>query len=279
MKSIPIGYILYNPSEKSIKRINSTAEEGYQVYLVINSNVETSFLDILKANKSIQILNFGENIGLSRGLKILTEKALLDGHKALLYFDQDTDYTSATLQYISTYFCFVRESTPDIYSTIACTTFRDTRSICKKYNYISTVKLGEYSLEKVFFTINSGSLYFLENTSVHSLFDEKFFIDGVDYVFCINAIKQKFDVTEIYSTPGLDHESEQGNLSFGKLNGRIYSYSRIIDFLNSHIKILLYTFKIRSLKPKMFILKATISYLYCQLFFRLFKKRLLTKTN
>ena len=69
-------------------------------------------------------------------------------------------------------------------------------------------------------------------------FDKRYFVDGVDYSFCIKSKINKFKITEIYNTPGLDHESEQGNfplkLHNKQISGRLYPVSRNIDFIKSH---------------------------------------------
>jgi rhamnosyltransferase len=272
MEEISIGYILYYPSINSINRIINLANYGYKIYLIINSYLDKIVINDLEKKQLIKILSVGINIGLSRGLKKLTEQAKNDGYKAILYFDQDTIYSTTTLKYISTYFSYIKKIN-DVYKMVACTTFRDKTKINKRYNHISTIKSSEYKIEEVFFTINSGSLYFLETINNFTFFDEKFFVDGVDYAFCINAKYHNYKITEIYNTPELDHESEQKMISIGGLKGQVYPVNRIFDFLKSHFILILYSLKISCIKPKIYILRSILLYVYGQLMLRLLKKQ------
>lgn len=270
---LAIGFVLYNPHVFSIQRIIDCANLGHTIYLYINS-IQEDGLKLLTSHKSLNIF-FGEsNGGLSKGLMIICNAAYNSKFKALLYFDQDTVFEKITLDYISSYYDFILDRNDDFCKSIVCTTFRDL-PYYRRLNHISSHKYSEFIIENVYLTINSGSLYFLEKIRDYQWFDERYFVDGVDYSFCINSIKNKFKITEVYHTPGIDHEKEQGNLSvmfFHKqFIGRAYSFRRNIDFVQSHFKLLFSAFGLKSIKPQIFLIKSLSFYLFQQVLFR-FKK-------
>lgn len=275
-KKFSIGFILYNPSGISISRIINTTNSGYNIIVLLNSVLEECVISNLKSHKSIQLIEYKANEGLSKGLSLLCNAAYHNGSKAILYFDQDTIFSSDTLDFINGYYNCVRKIGDKFTESIICTTFRDSTIINKKFNHIATVKVFDYIIENVYFTINSGSLYFLENINSFDCFDNRYFVDGVDYSFCINSIRNNFIITEIFNTPGLDHKSEQ-NASvikiFNKeLSGRVDPFSRNYDFIKSHLKLLFKSFYLNSVGPQIFILRSIFIYIIVQILFRVTKK-------
>jgi hypothetical protein len=115
-------------------------------------------------------------------------------------------------------------------------------------------------------------MYFLKNYNLFNWFDSKYFVDGVDYSFSLNVIINKFRNFSITNVPGLNHFEEQGdsNIYFlsKKITSRVYSFKRNYDFLRSHFLLFIKTFKVHSIKPKLFILKAFLGYLFSQFIFR-----------
>jgi rhamnosyltransferase len=268
---IALGFVLYNPHIVSIQRIINSANYGYAIYVYINS-IHEDGLKSLTSHKSLNLI-FGEsNGGLSKGLTFICNAAYNSKFKALLYFDQDTVFENTTLDYISSYYDFILERNDDFCKSIVCTTFRNL-PYYRRLNHISSHKYSNFIIENVFFTINSGSLYFLEKIKDYQWFDERYFVDGVDYSFCINSIKNKLKITEVYHSPGIDHEKEQGNLSvmfFHKqLIGRVYPFRRNIDFVQAHVKLLFSAFCLKSIKPLIFIIKSLSFYLFQQVLFRI----------
>jgi rhamnosyltransferase len=271
--NIALGFILFNPSTDIVKRIINAAKPETEVFIVLNSRLDDSLLSMLSSIESIHLIGNGSNVGLSMGLKSLCNEAYIKYYSALLYFDQDSIFTSETLDYVLKYYRCILDNDNEFTRSIVCTTFRDTTVLNRANNYISTAKISDFVVENVYFTINSGSLYFLDKFNKYVWFDKRFFVDGVDYSFCLRSRKNKFRITEIYNTPGLDHETDQGNLPvkfFGKQkSGRLYPFSRNIDFIKSHLMILFLSSSIKSIKPKIFIIKSICGYIYMQILFRI----------
>lgn len=268
---IALGFVLYNPHIGSIQRIINSANYGYAIYVYINS-IHEDGLKSLTSHKSLNIISGESNGGLSKGLTVICNAAYNSKFDALLYFDQDTVFENITLDYISSYYDFVLERNDDFCKSVVCTTFRDLLNY-RRLNHISSHQYSNFTIENVFFTVNSGSLYNLNKFKDYEWFDKRYFVDGVDYSFCINSIKHKYKITEVHNTPGIDHEREQGNLSvmfFHKqLIGRVYAFQRNLDFVQSHIRLLFSAFGLKSIKPPIFIIKSLLFYLFQQALFRI----------
>jgi rhamnosyltransferase len=71
--------------------------------------------------------------------------------------------------------------------------------------------------------INSGSLFFLKNLKNMGWHDEKYFVDCVDYEFCLKSQKVGLKIGAYMCTPGFDHSSEQADKKY-KLFGKLYSF-------------------------------------------------------
>jgi rhamnosyltransferase len=91
-------------------------------------------------------------------------------------------------------------------------------------------------------TINSGSLFILNNLKSIGWHNEKYFVDGVDYEVCSRASAKGFKIGKCTNTPGFDHISEQPDKIykvFGKkLMLRRYPFVRNIDIIRSSVKLI-----------------------------------------
>lgn len=272
---IALCFILYKPSHIAISRIKKSSESGRMIFVYDNSCLGNE-LSLSEAKGKIKYYNKNDNIGLSKALDFICNQAINEGFTALLYFDQDTIFDTITLAYVDKVYQNVCSIT-DYAKSLACISFRDLSIKSKSLNYINTTIINGYLINDVYFTINSGTLFFLNKFSKYTWFDPSFFVDGVDYAFCINSISSGYRIGEIYNVPGINHKDEQEDvkISFlGKpLYGRIYPLKRNLDFLASHLKLLTSSFKIRNFKPKFIILKYIFSYIFFQLVFRVKLKK------
>ena len=92
-------------------------------------------------------------------------------------------------------------------------------------------------------SINSGSLFFLENLKKIGWMNENYFVDCVDYEFCLNSSNNRLKIGECSNTPGFDHDSEQEDVKyciFGKDRKlRQYSTKRVLDAVGASLKLFL----------------------------------------
>jgi rhamnosyltransferase len=276
MIKFPLGFVLYKPSLDSINRITEYANMGIIIFIYDNS--ETSNYQLIK-QKNIYYFTNKKNEGISFALDFLSKKILEYNFNYFLFFDQDTIFSFDTLKYINNCVDCVIEKHNTIYLSTTSINFRDKSVLVNKYNLIKTEKIENYLLHFVYYTINSGTIYFLKNLNSFEWFDRQYFVDGVDYSFSLNSYINKYNNIIITNVPGLNHFDEQGDSTislFGiKITSRVYPLKRNIDFLVSHSRLFIKTFKIQKINPKIFILKALFSYILTQIYFRIlfsFKK-------
>jgi rhamnosyltransferase len=99
------------------------------------------------------------------------------------------------------------------------------------------------SISDELLAINSGSLFILENVKLLGWHNDGYFVDGVDYAFCLKAAKKGLKIGRCHKPiPGFDHTTEQADhdlLFFGRtLRIRRYPMERIGDVVFSNIKLI-----------------------------------------
>lgn len=269
MIKFPVAIVLYNPSLSAINRIINFVDLGVNLYIFDNSEKKN---DLFLNQKGIMYYSYEYNYGLSFSLNFICNRIKEDKFDSFLFFDQDTIFTIQTLEFVQNFVNYKNLINDSILNSALAVNFRDNSVLNSPLNIINTRFFSSYSINEVFFNINSGTMYFLKNYYLFNWFDNKYFVDGVDYSFSLDVIINKFRNFSITNVPGLNHSEEQGDSSIfilgKKITSRVYSFKRNYDFLRSHFFLLIKTFKVPSIKPKLFILKAFLGYLFAQIIFR-----------
>lgn len=268
-KQFIIGIVLYQPTKSSIARIKQTALSGYAIILFDNSSIETrDFQDF----KNIIYIHSTVNVGLSGGIDFIAKKAFDLQYYSLLNFDQDTIFTNKTLLFIQDVINKYIVS-QKLGSNLIAVGFRDLKKTATKQ--VLSIQNLSYNSSEVDFTINSGSLYLLEFYTKFKWFDKNYFVDGLDYSFCLQSNKYGYKILECYETPDLNHTTEQDDtflkISNFKIRGRKYSFKRNIDFIYSHIKLIFQSVVNLQARHFIFLLKSLTIYCITQSLFY-FKK-------
>ena len=271
MISFPIAIVLYNPTDSTIDRILYFIEKGIIFHIFDNSQITNEKLSNFN-HPNLSYYTFNKNLGLSYSINYLCEKALINNSKTLLFFDQDTIFKMESLNYIDDFLIRSESSNSSFFDTVLSVNFRDSDSKQNKLNIIETGVINDYIYYSVYFNINSGTLYFLDKFEKFKWFEEKYFVDGVDYSLSLNTVINQLKNIVITNVPGLNHTDEQGDSViqiFGKkISGRVYPLNRNFDFISSNLKLLTKTFKIRGSKPKLFLIKTLLGYVAAQVAFR-----------
>jgi rhamnosyltransferase len=258
-KKYAVGMALYNPDFSTFERISMMASIGYSVYVFDNSPTSTKFKDLLLTEQSVKYITAGTNVGLGTALTILCATAFAQGFKALLFFDQDTSVSASTLGFIDDFQNSILESE---YHTFASVTFNG--SVSEKRG-VSTNKLA----------INSGSLFNLSVLQEIGWHNKNYFVDCVDYEFCLRAQREGFKVGVVSNAPDFDHESEQPDRIVYFRNAKIalrrYSMSRIADAVGAYIKLIFRCLVGLELRNALFLIRSFIIYISLQLLSRILK--------
>jgi len=230
--NISIGFVLYHPELSLFKRLLDIKDRGYKVYIFDNSPENGLSKRIRDNLSSAKYFTVGKNVGLGYGLSSICSQSYYDGNPALLFFDQDTVFDQQTLNHIQK--CYNENILQwEQHSAIAFST--------KKNHECDRIK-GYQNTE---FIINSGSLFLLEKLKKIGWHNENYFVDGVDYEFCLRSKINGFYVAINNSTPGFNHEIEQPDKNYRILKKnyyfRKYNASRVVDYITSSVKIIFNT--------------------------------------
>lgn len=221
---IAIGFVVYNSDEIFLDRLLQLINNGYTIYLFDNTPEKGIFRDQSRNFENLKYSTCGKNVGLGYGIANITSNAYYDGFKNLIFFDQDTYFTIKTIEYIN--------QNVSLINNYAAILFTSEKSRKITSNFIEDCDL----------IINSGSLFNLNILSCLNWHSIKYFVDGVDYDFCLRAKKAGFKIGYHVSTPGYDHIIGQEDKSYyifkKHVRLRAYNNTRIVDTLNSYIKLI-----------------------------------------
>ena len=264
-ENVAVGMITYNPGASVLSRIQETISCGFKIYVFDNSPDCSLIRDFVSDNATdssmITYQTLGKNVGLGIGLCALCASAYYDGFPSLLFFDQDTVYSEETLRYISGFF----QKNIGLLTQYSAVAFNARN--------INSPALQETPVTDILLAMNSGSLYVLENVRKMNWHNTKFFVDCVDYEFCLSSNNAHFKLGENTITPGFDHFSEQGDERhrlFGRdLPIRPYPGFRIRDSLRGYFKLLNKCIRTGNGKYYRLFFVTLAKYLFVQVYIRI----------
>ena len=226
MGSFCICIITYYPTEAVIDRIKNVLSSWP---LLIYDNTPNGSEELLKI-EGLQDCNLGDgfNHGVGVALQRLMRQAETTGIEQLLYFDQDTFFSSDSLQWIEEW---MQIHTKDlqkytILNFVGNSPQRDIKSAC---------------IEEKSLVINSGSLFNVGAALKFGGHNEKYFLECVDYEFCLRVAQQGGVMGAVKGCPDLDHFIEQPLKSIDilgrKYQFRFYPIRRTMSFIVTLLKL------------------------------------------
>ena len=261
-RRIAIGFVTYNPNNNLILRINVAIEAGFMVYIYDNSPTNNIVRNLYNNINTCKYFTCGKNAGLGFGISTVCAQAYYDSYLALVYFDQDTVFNLSTLDFIEDFYI----NNLNIASSYSAIVFNSKNSINESDK-------GTFMYKDVLLARSSGSLFYLNNLNKINWHDETYFVDCVDYEFCLNSNNHNLKIGECSMAPGFDHELEQPDiryLIFGKDRPlRKYSGKRILSTTISSLRLVLYSLKTLNIPFAAVITRSYIIYVYWQIIIRL----------
>lgn len=232
-REVAIGIVVYNAGENLLGRLKMAVEAGHSVYIFDNSPSNDSVKQLAKNQQGIEYFTCGNNVGLGYGISTVCAQAEADNFQALMFFDQDTGFSKETLDFVEQF-------------------YSDKKHLVSEYSafLFNAKNVGKGAtnhggLRDVLLAINSGSLYFLKNLKKLGWHDHSYFVDGVDYKFCLDSSKNNMKIGECSYTPGFDHVTEQEDSIYSFLGKdyqfRPYSFKRIVDTSVSSVRLITYS--------------------------------------
>lgn len=246
-ENIAIGIALYHPDDCFIHRLEVISSFGFKVYLY-NNGVDQCLYSQLLLNNNYTILGDGINCGLGKAINELNFTSFKDGHDFLIFFDQDT---------------IVNEKFKNSLSNINIASLMG-----DKYSVLQIISEDEdrftesVTVSDVLFNINSGSIFNLSILKVIGFHDSSFFVEGVDYEFCLRSRTKGFSIGILTGVFGIDHFSNQEGECWKFLGKeytlRVYPKSRVKDLNTSHSRLILQAIKFRDFKSLFKLFRFTL---------------------
>ncbi len=212
----------YQEIEALDKTVTAIQQQSYpveQIFIVDNSETP-----IVIENKYEQItVDFHpENLGVAGGLKIAIDWAIKKGYDFIWLFDQDSEPSLDVLEKLLRKYQELCESGKKIGIIAPAIIDINTKqefpgSVFQKYKLVPISACSElkdfYQCDCV---ITSGSLVNISAAKSVELPREDFFLDAVDYAYCINFINQGYEIIVVKNTT---------------MKHRIGNYSKVKDRL------------------------------------------------
>lgn len=193
---IAAAVILYHPAKDAISSIQSYYDHVDKVFVFDNTETNSTIkYDLVKLSK-VEFHQDYKNDGVAKRLNEASRMAIDEKFDWLLTMDQDTSFTSdAISNYIN---CFQRYEGKE---KVAMFGTRFSRKEAQTTNDCSSIKAGKL--------ITSGSLVNLSLFETIGEFDERLFIDAVDYDYCFRAQIAGFPIMQfsnIYTLHAVGNE-------------------------------------------------------------------------
>jgi len=257
-----IGFVTFGAGPSLVRRFEAAHAAGYQLYVFDNSPDLELVRDACRQLATPRYLTCGRNVGLGVGMASVCAQAYYDGFGALLFFDQDTVFDRGTLSFISEF----QAKKPEVATTHSAVVFN-----AKRVDEATVA--DRFAHRDVLVAISSGSLFYLENLHRIGWHNPTYFVDCVDYEFCLNSSNHRLLVGECSTTPGFDHETEQADHTktvFGRRRRlRRYSWARMTDAVVASARVLGAALMARNGRFAFAISRPLAGYLWWQLVARI----------
>lgn len=219
--------VFYYPNNADIGLLRRLQQANVPIYLIDNTPADDlSMTGSYLFQEGLKWLHRGENIGLSRAYNRAFAQAKNDGFSHVVIFDQDTFITQETLDFITT----------------SLTINSVTDPLAGMINFSQNHPERKGQRRKRLLVVNSATAFNVECHGVVEGFNEVYFVDCVDYDYCLRCLNAKRSIYQVQGTPGLDHYIGQPGRSFrlfGKtLYARDYGARRNSEIFWGHLRLL-----------------------------------------
>jgi len=182
IKKVAGTVILYNAQDEKFINITSYIDQVDKLIVINNSDLNSIRIpDYDTWNTKIKLIDNHQNLGIAKALNQAANYAIEQGYEFLLTMDQDsifiTNYVSKALDQFNNN------------SEIAIT--------CPQISYDINPKIEEFETREVMIALTSGSIIRLSVFKLLGGFDEKLFIDYVDYDFSLKVLSNGYKIFQM----------------------------------------------------------------------------------
>lgn len=179
--------ILYNPDKiEVLKNIDTYIKYVDKLYLIDNSSNDNTEL-FRNVDDKIEYIWNGDNLGIAEALNIAAKKALQNNFQWLLTMDQDSSFNGETLLYLENY---IEKNYKQNSKLAIVSPFHET--VLSDGNYPNPE-----IIDKPIIVMTSGNLINLEAYKNINGFKEWYFIDCVDFDYCLNLIRNGYEIHQV----------------------------------------------------------------------------------
>lgn len=210
------GIVLYNPDINRLKQNIIAIMPQVDEIICIDNGSDNIGIVKKQFQKQVKIIQNNKNLGIAAALNKILEYAYNNGFEWFITLDQDSVCMSGLIENYKKYFDKIKNP-----AIISCT-IKDRNFHINKSNFQGITEIDE--------CITSAS--FCNSKALKSVcgFDNKMFIDCVDFDICLNLRNHGY---KIYRTDyvGLLHEVGQGkNVKFFGKNKVVYNHSPVRNY-------------------------------------------------
>jgi len=228
--------VLYNFDNNVVNNIRTYSNYCEKIIAVDNSETKCQgSIDEIKKIKNLEYISLENNYGIAKALNVGMQYAIKEGYKWALTMDQDSRFSN---DIIKVYFETLAQADLNKIAVIAPNYFFD-RKDNKEYD----------GYKEIEYTMQSGNLINVDIYKKIGEFYDEFFIDGVDYEYCIRAKQNNYKVIEcgkaiLHHSPAITKKTFFG-FKYGYCNStRIYYQVRNLLWISK---------KYKSLKMKLIV--------------------------
>ncbi|MBE6161602.1 MAG: glycosyltransferase family 2 protein [Firmicutes bacterium] len=190
--------VFYNPATEALNNINSYLKNIDKLYIVDNTPDKKLEID----NKKIEYIPLMDNKGIAYALNVGAKRALDEGYEWILTMDQDSTFKDNALLKMIKFLVKLKNDKSfskqqDLsYSKIG---------VLSPLHLIPQIEGQKYEdVTKPLLVMTSGNLVNLKAYKKIGGFKDWFFIDCVDFDFCLNMRNHGYEVVQL-NTAKLNH--------------------------------------------------------------------------
>jgi len=230
--------ILFDPEQNALENIQNANRFGYKSVVYIN-RASSQFIADLNSLDVI-VLGRNKNFGIGVAFSELEDYLKEYGIEYFLYFDQDTAVADHAWKYI-------QYSYKEFFSSPE----------------IGLVFYGSNKSSYSKLVVSSGCLFSMGVIRKLGNHDSTFFVEGVDYEFCLRLKNSNYKIRNVY-LESIDHLTLQNGNSLTKfgfeVNIRIYGNKRLKDFNISHIKLIGSSFALGQYEMALLFVRSMVAF-------------------
>ena len=193
-RKIAAGIVTYNPDMERLERSISTLLQNENlscIYVADNFSDNIEDLRALEAREEkVMLIELDDNMGVAKALNRLCQRAMTDGNEWLLTLDQDSLPEAHFIDHLAQHI-----PTQDLQANQLAILSPRIEDVNMGRMYSKKTQGCEYIKS----CITAGSMVNIACWQVVGGFDDAFFIDGVDFDYCLRVRLHGFKIMRIYS--------------------------------------------------------------------------------